>query len=204
MLRVSPFSHSSSYRFSGTCEHTLLRPCVPMSNFAVTADFESDDLATGRIGLRYDSSYFIYAEGSVVVYNAPLADDSGDTKSYDVGGSFVTVTTNGDVVIVAEAIGISIHASSSEFTVNATVTSADHCGLCGSVDGQLLHSDGLTVANITDLAQVMEFANSHVVPARDQFLREQSRQCGTLVTQHIVGGSYLSPRSMLSYCAVPR
>lgn len=148
------------------------------SNFAVTADFASSDLSNGRIGLRYKGSRFIYTGSSVIVYNAVLTGSVGSTKTYDVDGSIVMVTSNGGVEIIAQDIGIAIQASASEFTVNATSTSIASCGLCGSLSGQLVHSDGVTVADITNMAEVMAFANSHVVPVQHQFLRDQTRQCG--------------------------
>ena len=148
------------------------------SEFAVTADFESNDFSNGRIGLRYKGSRFIYTGDSVIVYNAVLIGSTGTTKTYDVDGSTVTVISNGGFQIIAEDIGIAIQASASEFTVNATGTSIEACGLCGSLSGQLVHSDGVTVADITNMTQVMDFANSHVVPVEYQFLRDQTRQCG--------------------------
>ena len=116
----------------------------------------------------------------MVVYNAALSGEVGNVRSYDVSGSIVTVTTQSDgtVVIDAEDLGISIQASSSEFIVNTTSTSTQYNGLCGSSSGELIYSDCNTVANVANQTQVMEFANSHVVAARDQFLRDQSRQCG--------------------------
>ena len=150
-------------------------------DFSITVDFVSEDLSNGRIGLRYGGSHFIYREdGSVVVYNAALSGEVDNVRSYNVSSSIVTVATQSDgtVVINAEDLGIAIQASSSEFTVNTTSTSTHYSGLCGSSSGELFYSDCSTVANIANLTQVMEFANSHVVAARDQFLRDQTRQCG--------------------------
>ena len=116
----------------------------------------------------------------MVVYNAALSGEVGNMRSYNVSSSVVMVTiqSDGTVVISAEDLGIAIQASSSEFIVNTINTGAQYNGLCGSSSGELIYSDCNTVANIANLTQVMEFANSHVVAARDQFLRDQSRQCG--------------------------
>ena len=116
----------------------------------------------------------------MVVYNAALSGEVSNVRSYDVSGSVVMVSTqtDGTVVISAENLGIAIRASSSEFTVNSTSTSTQYNGLCGSSSGELIYNDCNTVANIANLTQVMEFANSHVVAAMDQFLRDQTRQCG--------------------------
>ena len=116
----------------------------------------------------------------MVVYNAALSGEVSNVRSYDVSGSVVMVSTqtDGTVVISAENLGIAIRASSSAFTVNSTSTSTQYNGLCGSPSGELIYNDCNTVANIANLTQVMEFANSHVVAAMDQFLRDQTRQCG--------------------------
>ena len=57
---------------------------------------------------------------------------------------------------------------------------SDFCGLCGSRSGSLLRRDG-TEANETILAEVQSFATSYAVPARDQILRPQRRECGKFV-----------------------
>lgn len=182
-VSISAFNRSEVYRFSRTCEHVLVRPCVDMSDFAVTVDFVSDDLSDGRIGLRYKGSRFIYAGGSVIAYNAALTGSTGNTEVYDVGGSAVTVTSNGgDVTISAEDIGVTVQASSSTFTISVASTgSSSVCGLCGSSTGQLVYGDGVRVADITNVTQVMQFIDSHAVAARDQFLREQSKECGEYI-----------------------
>ena len=116
----------------------------------------------------------------MVVYNAALSGVVDNVKSYNVSGSIVTITnqSDGTVVIRAADLGIVIQASPSEFTVNTSSTVSQYTGLCGSFSGDLIYSDCNTVANITNMTQVMEFANSHVVAARDQFLRDQTRECG--------------------------
>ena len=56
---------------------------------------------------------------------------------------------------------------------------SDFCGLCGSRSGSLLRRDG-TEADATSMAEVQSFATSYAVPARDQILRPQRRECGKL------------------------
>ena len=51
------------------------------------------------------------------------------------------------------------------------------CGLCGSRNGSLMRPDGGT-ADIESMAQVEAFAQSYLVPPRDQSLRPQRRECG--------------------------
>ena len=56
---------------------------------------------------------------------------------------------------------------------------SNFCGLCGSRSGSLLRRDG-TEADATNMAEVQSFAISYAVPARDQILRPQRRECGRL------------------------
>ena len=56
---------------------------------------------------------------------------------------------------------------------------SNFCGLCGSRSGSLLRRDG-TEADPTNMAEVQSFATSYAVPARDQILRPQRRECGRL------------------------
>ena len=57
---------------------------------------------------------------------------------------------------------------------------SDFCGLCGSRSGSLLRRDG-TEADATSMAEVQSFISSYAVPARDQILRPQRRECGKLL-----------------------
>ena len=54
---------------------------------------------------------------------------------------------------------------------------SDFCGLCGSRSGGLLRRDG-TEADAMNSAEVQSFITSYAVPARDQILRPQRRECG--------------------------
>ena len=67
------------------------------------------------------------------------------------------------------------------FTVSVSSGSSigETCGLCGTQEGQLQFRDG-TFADITDRVEVEAFTMSYLVPARDQALRPQRRECGEL------------------------
>ena len=56
----------------------------------------------------------------------------------------------------------------------------DFCGLCGNRNGDLLKRDG-SLANITNMAEVQNFAQCNLVEPRDQILRPQRRECGESV-----------------------
>ena len=49
---VSPFTQGNRYTFMGTCEHILLESCPPQqSDFVVSADFITDSMDNGAIGV---------------------------------------------------------------------------------------------------------------------------------------------------------
>ena len=66
-----------------------------------------------------------------------------------------------------------------EISIQTSNNSAisNFCGLCGSRSGSLLRRDG-TVANMMNMTQVQEFAQSYLVEPRDQILRPQRKECG--------------------------
>ena len=57
---------------------------------------------------------------------------------------------------------------------------SDFCGLCGSRSGSLLKRDG-TVADMMNMAEVQDFAQSYLVEPRYQILRAQRKECGEYV-----------------------
>ena len=65
------------------------------------------------------------------------------------------------------------------FTVSVSSGSSigETCGLCGTQEGQLQFRNG-DIADITDRVEVEAFTMSYLVPARDQALRPQRRECG--------------------------
>ena len=62
--------------------------------------------------------------------------------------------------------------------VNATSLGTDVCGLCGTLEGSLLYRDRRRVARIGNRSEIQEFADSWRVNPREEFLREERRECG--------------------------
>lgn len=69
---MSPFHNKGAvnpptYAFRGVCEHVLVKSCDG-DQFTIAGDFLSENLATGRVGLRSgDNSYIINEDLSVRV-----------------------------------------------------------------------------------------------------------------------------------------
>ena len=180
-LMVSPFVIAESYNFMGTCEHTLVTSCSDDVDFAVTVDFLAADLANGRIGVRYMNRRFTYREdGTVDTGSEDPIDQVGDTREY---ADQVFITQNAaETILDFRSVGVQVVIANNQFQVNVADSTAlgETCGLCGNQDGTLLFSNRSTVANIMNTNQVMAFANSWLVPVRDQFLRDIRRECGEL------------------------
>ena len=180
-LMVSPFVISENYNFVGTCEHTLVTSCTNTVDFAVTVDFLATNLANGRIGVRYMNRRFIYQEdGTVDTGSEDPIGQVGDTREY-VGQVFITQNAGGTIMDF-QSVGVQVIIANNQFQVNVadSNTLGETCGLCGNQNGTLLFNDRTTVANIMNMTQVRAFANSWLVPARDQFLRGIRRECGEL------------------------
>lgn len=178
-LMVSPFQTSNSYSFSDTCEHFLVSSCSGLVEFAVTVDFLSANISNGRIGVRYGERRFVYQEdGTIDTRGEVPINIDGNTAEYE-GQIFITEDANG-IVLEFQSVGVEIFITGTAFEVNVNLFSplGTTCGLCGTQEGVLLYSDQQTTADITDEAQVRGFVASHLVPARDHFLRGVRRECG--------------------------
>ena len=178
-LMVSPFQTSNSYSFSDTCEHFLVSSCNGLVEFAVTVDFLSANISNGRIGVRYGERRFVYQEdGTIDTRGEVPINIDGNTAEYE-GQIFITEDANG-IVLQFQSVGVEIFITSAAFEMNVNLFSplGTTCGLCGTQEGVLLYSDQQTTADIANEAQVRGFVASHLVPARDHFLRGVRRECG--------------------------
>ncbi len=180
-LMITPFSISQQYHFSGTCEHTLFSFCnESLPDLEIVGDFLSSDLSNGRIGVKLGDRVFVYMEdGNIEVRNAAVISVSGNTTEYE-GGVSVTIENN-QVVFAIDVFArqVFVTASPDSFNIQFPGVGLETCGLCGSLDGTLLYSDG-TVADIMSIEEVNDFASTYVVQAADQVLREEQRRiCGS-------------------------
>ncbi len=199
---ISPFSSNQQYSFSGTCEHTLFSFCnESLGDLEIVGDFLSSDLSNGRIGAKVGDRVFVYTEdGSVEVQNAAVVSVSGNTTDYE-GGVSVTVET-GRVTFEIDSFGgtatVEIIASPDMYTIQFPAMGPMTCGLCGSLDGSLIYRDGMSMADILNKDEVMEFTSSYVVQPVDQVLREEHRRiCGSYTYVCVCLCVYLSTISTI-------
>ena len=163
----------------GTCEHTLVTSCTEAVDFAVTVDFLPGNFANGEIGVRYmDRRFVVQDDRSVDARGEVPINSDGDTDEYE-GDVFVTITDD-TTTLDFQSVGVAVVVIGDQFHVNVTNSSSlgELCGLCGTRDGSLLYRDLMSVANINNATEVRAFANSWLVPADEQFLRDIRRECG--------------------------
>ena len=158
------------------------------------ADFISDALDSARVGLRYGNSSVVSTEtGNLVIKNLLLIETVGNSEIYTNGitilresgiNLIVLLQTTGNITIIHKYedddrfIQVRVTENLSFGGHDTDVPSpVSVCGLCGNIDGTLLHSDLLTVANITNQEHIALFTESYSVEASEQFLRGQRREC---------------------------
>lgn len=102
-LRVLPFHNKGTpsppaYAFRGVCEHVLVKTCDG-DQFTIAGDFLSENLATGRVGIRSgDNSYIINEDLSVrvemdVVVSTFISTEDSNTEIQSYAGGAVIMTT---------------------------------------------------------------------------------------------------------------
>ena len=191
-LAIFPFDSNDFYAFAGSCDHYLLRPCTEgISDISVTVDFLTKDLSSGRVGLRYGDSSIISTEtGEVIVENLNFLRVDGGADVYENGFFVYRETGLNRIEFHRTGIIAFLHTyRGPNRLIQVTITddvsfsatddaSTRACGLCGNSDGTLLQADLVTVTNIKDQLQVMQFVEGYTVEASEQYLRGQRRECG--------------------------
>lgn len=166
-----------SYLLRDVCEHTLLTTCSGSEKFFVNFDYSEESLSPARVGIRYNTTNIIV----LITDNLTVSDENlgnpvsqtGETTEYP---NQIFITEAGDVTIVdVRRLGVKVNVSLSviQVEVSSGALSGDFCGLCGRLNGELLHSDRTTVADITNNIGIQQFTNSW--RAIDMFLRDEPR-----------------------------
>lgn len=183
-ILISPFQESipgtRTYNFHTACEHILVSTCdTNPLDFTVTIDFTSTDLDMGRVGVRLSNKTIIIDEDlnvTVANFGGPVS-VNGTTTVY--AGNISITQGPAQVVIALQELGVLVtRVQDGENAVFVNVSRDDAievCGLCGTLDGTLLYSDRSTTATGMDIER---FADSWRANPSDQFLREQTRDCG--------------------------
>ena len=179
-LEVVPFhlagNSSASYNFRQMCEHIIAKPCNNNS-YVIVGDFLAEDLTMGRVGIQTsDGGYVIIDEDLSVRSSSPAP--SSVTISSDVSESIVVKVTlsynNGEAVIMRDRSMIMI-----------SIRSGDICGLCGDLSGNLYSSDGMRLDDVMNQTKVNSFASSWQRAPNQQILRDDRRECGKYLCNHV-------------------
>lgn len=159
---------SPPYDFDGTCEHILSTPC-DSDAYAVVGDFLQTDLSMGRVGLLVPGYYAIINEDLSLTEEGIQPDD----VTTQMTGNETTITLfNGSVFVV------SIIHTDDQIVILTAVGPDELCGLCGTMNGSLVSSDGMKVTDFMDKMQIDLFASSWLVEPSEQILRDDRRECG--------------------------
>ena len=182
-LLIAPFqSQGQNFNFRGICEHVLVTACggQDQPEFVVTVDFLSSNLDMGRVGIRIGEKRIVILEDlSLQLTN--LGDPISvalDVTRYPDG--IVITRKNNKNTIDLTGFGLQVSRRMDDqniLVVNATRLQTDVCGLCGTVEGSLLYGDRRRVARIGNRSEIQQFADSWRVNPREQFLREERREC---------------------------
>ena len=189
-LTIIPFNRDDFYSFQKSCEHYLLRSCSGSEELSVTVDFLSNDISSGRVGLRYGDSSVISSEmGDVVFNNLNFIQDDGDAQIFTNGFIFyresgknrIVFRMTGNITVIHKYRGqdrsMAVTVTDKFALVGTDVSSTDICGLCGNSNGTLLQLDLLTETDIDDQTQVNGFIDSYAVETTEQYLRGQRIEC---------------------------
>ena len=191
-ILITPFQRTApgdlNFNFQGSCEHVLLSSCdTNPPDFAITLDFLPSDLAMGRIGIRLSEIHIIIHEDLTVSsenLGDPISSNDSLTTTYENGITVSTQEENETMVFIA-TLGVVVTRSQLASGANFLFINVSEggllvaaCGLCGTLEGVLLHSDRVSVARLDDRTQIEAFADSWRVNPGEQFLREQRNECG--------------------------
>ena len=157
-----------SYNFHGTCEHVLTAPCNT-DLYEVVGDFLQSDLSLGRVGLRLPDYYAIIDEDLRIIEegnkpdNVRLSETENQTSVsiFDESNLIVSVIHTVDQIVITSA-----------------VDGGELCGLCGSINGSLISSDGARAKDVANKLEIDVFASSWLVEPSEQILREYRIECG--------------------------
>ena len=173
-----PLATSSSYCYHGNCERIVLRECNLTSSFVVTADHSPNNLMLSRVGLRVNDSVVIISEDlNVMVDNQVSQNDIVVSQTNDTMSQTVTISVNSlglDITVIYNKV-----LANKTLLVNATnYNGKTVCGLCGTLDGTLVYSDGKTQVTARDKNVITTFAKSWLVNPGEHIVGEDRQECG--------------------------
>ena len=71
-----------------------------------------------------------------------------------------------------------------QIVITTDFSSGELCGLCGSINGSLISSDGVKVKDYANKLEIDVFASSWLVEPSEQILHEYRRECGNFIISY--------------------
>lgn len=155
----------------------MLTTCSGPESFSVNVDYSEESLTLDRVGVQYNTTVIIIIISDSLSLNTQNLGDfvtqSGSTIEYP-NQIFLTESST-EIIVDFRRIGVKLTVSLSALQVQLSsgALNGDFCGLCGRLNGDLIHSDRTTVADITNKMNIQQFTNSW--RAVDMFLRDVPR-----------------------------
>lgn len=155
----------------------MLTTCSGSEKFSVNVDYSEESLNLARVGVQYNTTIIKVIIGDDLTVNAQnlgnLISQNGSTEEYP-NQIFITQESN-QIIVDIRRVGVTLTVSLSalQVKVSSGALGGDFCGLCGRLNGDLVHSDRTTVAEITNNMNIQQFTNSW--RAVDAFLRDVVR-----------------------------
>ena len=203
-LVIEPF-HSTealldSYMIHSPCEHILLSTCHPTISYEeglrVTVSYNPSNFALSGLGVHINRTHTItiFEDGIIELTN--FTDQEIFTnETYTLYSNGVSINEKESYIsIELERFGIEIRRLfGNQNRIEITPLSEDGfqvdvCGLCGTVNGQLVYSDRTTEAVSIDGTLIDDFAESWQVSPQEVLLGQQGEECGKYVGYCSIGG----------------
>ena len=190
----SPSAVLDSFTFHSPCEHVLLTTCGDQSNsqhsLRVVINFSPSNLDLLGLAVNINRTRIIKvlrnSMSALTNFSNPISFNR--THSLYSGGVLI-VQRDYSTSIVLQYLGLEITRSFGLDNrvevrmLEETWSTAGLCGLCGTVDGRLVYSDGVTEAASIDSLQTEDFASSWRVSPQEVLLGQQGEECGKLGLQ---------------------
>ena len=191
-LVIEPFHStdgiSDSYMIHSPCEHILLTTCDATSyqSLRVTVNYNPSNFELSGLAVHINQTHTItiFREGMVELTN--FIDQLIFTnETYTLYSNGVSINKKESCInIELETFGVEIKrffGEENRVEISPMIEGGlqvDVCGLCGTVSGQLVYSDRITVAVSIDGNLIDDFADSWQVSPQEVLLGQQGEECG--------------------------
>ena len=164
---IYPYSlnlRQTSYLLREPCEHTVLTFCSGSEKLFINVDYSEKSLTLATVGIYCNTTKIIITvRGSFVMTAHNLEDvvsQSGSTTEYS--NQIYVTQVNNELFVDIRCVGVKLTISPFVLQVKVSLgaLNGDFCGLCGRLNGELVYSDGTTIADILNDTSIQEFTKS--------------------------------------------